>query len=47
MTSVEEVNRIIESGHLTTPTDLGDTLSLDTTHLSAAQAAEKIVRHWA
>lgn len=47
MTSVDEVNRIIEPGHFTTPTDLGDTLSLDTTHLSAAQAAEEIVRHWA
>ena len=46
MTSVEEFNRIIESGHFTTPDDLGDTLTLDTTHLSAAQAAERIVRHW-
>ena len=47
MTSVDEVNRIIESGHFTTPTDLGDVLSLDTTHLSAAQSAESIVGHWA
>lgn len=46
MTTVEEFNRIIESGHFTTPDDLGDTLTLDTTHLSAAQAAERIVRHW-
>ena len=46
MTSVDEVNRIVESGHFTTPKDLGDVLSLDTTHLSAGQAAERIVRHW-
>ena len=45
MTSVEEFNRIIESGHFTTPDELGDTLTIDTTHLSAAQAAQRIVRH--
>ena len=46
LTSVAEVNRIIESGHFTTPEGLGDTLTLDTTDLSAAQAAERIVEHW-
>ena len=46
ITSIDEVNRIIESGHFTTPEGLGDTLVLDTTHLSAAQAAERIVQHW-
>ena len=46
MTSIEEFNRIIESGHFTTPQDLGDTLTIDTTHLSAAQAARKIVSNW-
>ena len=46
MTSVDDFNRIIESGHFTTPEDLGDTLTLDTTHLTAAQAAERIVGHW-
>ena len=46
MTSVDEFNRIIESGHFTTPEDLGDTLTLDTTHLTAAQAADRIVSHW-
>ncbi len=46
LTSVDEVNRIVESGHFTTPEGLGDTLTLDTTHLSAAQAAERIVEHW-
>ena len=46
MTSVDEFNRIIESDHFTTPQDLGDTLTLDTTHLSAAQSAERIVSHW-
>ena len=46
MTSVDDFNRIIESGHFTTPDDLGDTLTLDTTHLTAAQAAERIVGHW-
>ena len=46
LTSVDMVNRIIESGHFTAPENLGDTLVLDTTHLSAAQAAERIVQHW-
>ena len=46
MTSVDEFNRIIESGHFATPDDLGDSLTLDTTHLTAAQAAERIVGHW-
>ena len=32
MTSVEEFNRILDSGHFTTPEGLGDTLALDTTH---------------
>jgi len=46
MTSVDEFNSILKSGHFTSPDDLGDTLTLDTTHLSAAQAAQKIVSHW-
>ena len=46
MTSADELNRIIESGHFTTPTGLGDTLTLDTTYLSASQTAERISRHW-
>ena len=46
MTSPDELNQIIESGHFTTPTGLGDTLTLDTTRLSAAQAADRISRHW-
>ena len=46
MTSADEFSRILESGHFTTPTGLGDTLTLDTTHLSAAQAADRISRHW-
>ena len=46
MTSVDEFNRTLESGHFTTPDDLGDTLTLDTTHLTAVQAAEKIASHW-
>ena len=46
MTSVDEFNRILQSGHFTTPEDLGDTLTLDTTHLTAAQAADRIVTHW-
>ncbi len=46
MTSVDEFKRILESGHFTTPDDLGDTLTLDTTHLTAVQAAEKIASHW-
>ena len=46
MTSADELNRILESGHFTTPAGLGDTLTLDTTHLSAAQAADRIFRHW-
>ena len=46
MTSVELFNQILESGHFTRPEGLGDTLTLDTTHLSAAQTAERIVRHW-
>ena len=33
MTSVDEFNRILDSGHFTTPEGLGDTLALDTTHL--------------
>ncbi len=46
LTSVEEVSRIIESGHFTRPVGLGDTLTLDTTDLSASQAAKRILRHW-
>ena len=46
MTSVEEFDKVLESGHFTTPDDLGDTLTLDTTHLTAAQTAERIVSHW-
>ena len=46
LTSVDEVNRIIGSGHFTTPAGLGDTLVLDTTQLSAARAAERILEHW-
>ena len=46
MTSVDEFNRILESGHFTTPDDLGDTLTLDTTYLTAAQSAERIVSNW-
>ena len=46
MTFVDEFNRIIESGHFATPDDLGDSLTLDTTNLTGAQAAEKIASHW-
>ena len=46
ITSVDEFNRILMSGHFTTPAYLGDTLTLDTTHLSAAQAADRIVQNW-
>ncbi|MCY4528123.1 MAG: hypothetical protein OXD46_03715 [Chloroflexi bacterium] len=46
ITSVDEFNRILESGHFTTPDDLGDTLTIDTTHLTASQAAERVFRHW-
>ena len=46
MTSTDTFNRIVASGHFTTPTDLGDTLTLDTTHQTAAQAADRIARHW-
>ena len=46
MTSVDEFNRILASGHFTTPDEMGDTLALDTTRLTAAQAAERIARHW-
>ena len=46
MTSADELNRILESGHFTTPTGLVEALTLDATHLSAAQAADKISRHW-
>ena len=28
------------------PSGLGDTLALDTTHLSAVQAADRRTRHW-
>ncbi len=45
ITSVDLFNRILESGHFTTPAGLGDTLTLDTTDLSARQAAERIVKH--
>ena len=47
MTSVNLFNRILDSGHFTNPADLGDTLTLDTTELSAAEAAERVLRHWA
>ena len=46
MTSVDEFNSILKSGHFTTPGDLGDTLTLDTTHLTVEQAADRIVSHW-
>ena len=46
MTSVDEFNRILRSGHFTTPQDLGDTLTIDTTHLTASQTAERIVSNW-
>ena len=46
ITSVDVFNRILDSGHFTTPEGLGDTLTLDTTHLSPAQAAERILQHW-
>lgn len=46
MTSIDTFDRILASGHFTTPPDLGDTLTLDTTHLTAAQAADRIARHW-
>ena len=46
MTSPDTFNDILESGHFMIPTGLGDTLTLDTTHLTAAQAANHIARHW-
>ncbi len=46
ITSVDEFNRILDSGHFTAPEGLGDTLTLDTTHLRPAQAAERILQHW-
>ena len=46
ITSVNTFNRILSSGHFTTPSSLGDTLTLDTTRLSATQAADHIARHW-
>lgn len=46
MTSVDLFNQILESGHFTRPEGLGDTLILDTTHLTPAQAAERILEHW-
>lgn len=46
MTSSDTFDRILASGHFTTPQGLGDTLTLDTTHLTAAQAADRIARHW-
>ena len=46
MTSADTFGRILSSGHFTIPKDLGDTLTIDTTHLSAAQTAERIARHW-
>ena len=46
MTSPDTYNRILASGHFTTPPALGDTLTLDTTHLTDAQAANRIARHW-
>ena len=45
LTSVVTFNRILSSGHFTTPSGLGDTLTLDTTHLSPTQAADHIARH--
>ena len=45
ITSVDVFNRILDSGHFTTPEGLGDTLTLDTTHLSPAQAADRILQH--
>ena len=47
ITSVELFNDILAAGQFTTPADLGDTLTLDTTCLSAAQAADSIAGHWA
>ncbi len=46
ITSVDEFNRIQRSGHFTTPKDLGDTLTLDTTKLSPTEAASRIVQYW-
>ena len=46
MTSTDTFDRILESGHFLTPSDLEDTLTLDTTHLTAAQAADRIASHW-
>ena len=46
ITSVDVFNRILDSGHFTTPEGLRDTLTLDTTHLSPAQAADRILQHW-
>ena len=46
MTQVDDFNRILRLGHFTAPPDLGDMLTLDTTHLSARQAADRIAQHW-
>ncbi len=47
LTSVELFNDILAAGQFTTPADLGDILTLDTTRLSGAQAADSIAGHWA
>ena len=46
ITSVEDFNRILATGHFTMPHGLSETLTLDTTHLSPAQAATKIQKRW-
>ena len=46
LTSAETFNRILASGHFTTPSGLGDALTLDTTKLSPGQAADRIASHW-
>ena len=47
ITSVELFNDILPAGQFTTLADPGDTMTLDTTRLSAAEAADSIAGHWA
>lgn len=46
ITSVGDFDQILATGHFTTPDGLGETLTLDTTHLGPAQAASKIRKRW-
>ena len=46
ITSGGDFDRILTSGHFRTPSGLGETVTLDTTHLSPAQAASKIQKRW-